>query len=105
MPLATNKLMMRVSNQGFSSKDNDYTRYVVCTGAGTLGFYSSNTSRHIKKTVLAFRYSVQAQGIADTIRNSTGVDVWVEERKSGDILDEEKRKARARKKYGKGKED
>ena len=102
MPLATKKLLMRANMRRVNSSGN-YTRYVVCTAAGVLGFYSNNSSRHIKKTVLAFHYEGQAESMANTIRNSTGVDVWVEARGNADILDEERRKERARKKYGKSK--
>ena len=100
MGLATNQMMMRT---GLELERNDHTKYVVCTNAGVLGFYSNNSSRHIKKTVLAFRYPMQAQTLANTIKNSTGVEVWVEKRMNDDILDEKKRKERARKRYVKGK--
>lgn len=62
-------------------------RYVVCSECGTLGFYCKNSSRHIKKTVIAFRYKRQAERIAAMVRSSACVEAWVESRKSGELED------------------
>lgn len=92
---------MRVSG----SNSKTWAKFVVCTDAGVLGFYSSNSSRHIKKTVLAFRYKAQAAKLAEYVTKSAGVDSWIEERDHNDLLDEDKRIERVRRKYGKGKKN
>ena len=82
----------------YTSKTTDYKRWVVVSAAGTLGYYVPNSARHIKRTVLAFRYKAQADKMAALLTNTTTVPHWSEERGNADVEKQKKHNEQIQKK-------
>jgi len=69
-------------------------RWVIKTKYGVLGYYSYDTNRHVRKSVLAFRCPAKAEKVAKVLKNRTGMAHSVEirnEKFTGEGTREERR--------------